>query len=360
MSSGGNSGIFQVLIGVLAAAAAAVVSGFTGLLTYRSYVSVPAWNPSDMTIGLSKDNNFAYMSDGLDIQMYSRDLVTGALTNLIPATIRLPLPCPQNMEVMCLTISQDLFTPKLHAVYGQAAGNVWIATFSINPSTGALTFLCAVWTNLLYSQGTPISLSASAANTGPVLYLAVDNTGGGFGATQMFLQSQYILPLGTVGAAGAPAWSIAPPVAGVNVRPYRVRVSPDLSVAFVFYFDNPPALGYIARYAIQPDGSLLYMYSSPATTTVENGTIAFTQNNAPGVFAPYAYTTDGFKLGEFSIDPATLVLTPLSPALVAIQPFIGEPTDIGISIDGLFAYVCVIVAANPPPGPYFIAIYDVH
>lgn len=125
----------------------------TGILTSQSTISVTA--PAEYGIVVSPDNNFVYVVGTTVIYQFSRNLSTGALTALSPASVSASSGSSNVYQILMSSDGNFVYT----------LSNNHISMFSRNLSTGLLTALSpATFANLSAVAALGICLSSDGKN----------------------------------------------------------------------------------------------------------------------------------------------------------------------------------------------------
>ena len=322
------------------------------------------------SIAVDPAGKFAYVaSEGCDgfgfVSMYTINPTTGALTSIGP-------PVPSNDELTD-SVAVD---PSGKFAYVTSSGDVWdidygsIVTFSINPTTGALTPTTAgIGAGL---NGTPGFFNSMAFDPSGKFAYAAD--GGAFPPGSFGGDSS--VSMYTINSTTGALTSIGMIAAGTG--PVSVAVDPAGKFAYVANFESndlsmytidattgalastgtiaagpgpvsvavDPAgkFAYVADWTYNTEGSVS-MYTIDATTgaltfigSIAAGTSAFSVAVDPaGKFAYVANWTGNDTEGSvstYTIDATTGVLTPSGTIATELSP-----TSIVIHPSGKFAYV---------------------
>jgi YVTN family beta-propeller protein len=379
MSNGTINGLFaQISASDVAAAGTAAVTVFNpgtgGGSSNPSTFTITPGAVDPQSIAVDPAGKFAYVaSSGCAAQgyvsMYTINPTTGALASIAP-------PVPTNDESTA-SVTVD---PSGKFAYVASAGDVWdidfgsIVTFSINPTTGALTST----TGGIFGSGingTPEYFNSMAFNPSGKFAYAADGgacpqCGGGFGGSSSV--SMYSID-GTTGAltstgmiaAGAGPDSVAVDPAGKfayvtnsesnDVSMYSIDATTGAwasmgtigagAVPLSVVMDPAGKFAYVANWTAYGAEGSVSMYTINATTgaltsigTIAAGTSPVSMAVDPaGKFAYVANFTGNQTVGSvsmYTIDATTGDLTPIGT--IATEQ---APTSVAIHPSGKFVYV---------------------
>jgi len=371
-----NGLIAQISASDVAAAGTAAVTVFNpgpgGGSSNPSTFTITTGAVDPQSIAVDPAGKFAYVASlGCDggsggyVSMYTINPSTGALASIAP-------PVPSNDE------NTDSVTvdPFGKFAYVASSGNVWaidfgsVLTYTINPTTGALTSTTG-GINATGINGTPEFFNSVALDPSGKFAYAAD--GGAFPPTAGISGGSSSVSMYTINSTTGAMTSIGMIAAGTG--PDSVAVDPAGKFAYVTNFGSNDVSMYTrdattgalasigtiaagtgpASVAVDPAGKFAYvtnfgsndvsMYTIDATTgaLISIGSIAAGTEPVSVAVDPAdkfafvanltGYNTDG-SVSMYTIDATTGGLTPLGTIATGLSP-----TSIAIHPSGKFAYV---------------------
>jgi 6-phosphogluconolactonase (cycloisomerase 2 family) len=281
--------------------------------------TVSAGGPAPQSIAMDSAGKFAYVADtgcGYTgyVSMYTINTTTGALTSIGP-----PAPVPDDEEFTdAVTVD-----PSGKFVYVASSGDVWdidfgnISTYTINPTTGALT-----------STGTggpggdfPNSLAVDPS--GKFAFAADGGTlpaGGAGGSSNV---SMYTID-GTTGALTLMG------TVSTGTGPDSVAVDPSGKFVYVTNeYDVPGGTGSVSMYTLDATTGALTSIGTIAAGTEPVSVVA----DPAGQFA-YVANFQSNNVSMYSIDATTGALTSIGTIAAGTNP-----DSVAVDPAGKFAYV---------------------
>lgn len=266
------------------------INSSTGALTPLAAPTASA-GIQPQSIAINPAGTFAYVANEGDfllpgyVSMYSINSSTGALTPLSPPTVT------AGFGTGYITINPaGTFA---YAVNFEDSIVGSISTYSIDPSTGILTFL----NSGIALGNTPSELTINPAGTFAYITNKYDKN--------LFI---YSINPSSGSLSRVSSYSLSPSY------PTRVTINSSGTFAYIVNTGDGTSNGYVSMYSINATTGALTPLSTP---TVSAGISAQYLTISPsGTFAYLANGGDN-NISMYSIDKSTGILTPLSPAKVS-------------------------------------------
>lgn len=255
---------------------------------------------------------FAYVLNGDSVSMYTVDSCTGSLTPTTPATVATgssPMqPIPEQM--VADPLGRFAYVANL---VSNATDAATISMYTINPMTGVLTPTApATVPTGFFPQGIAIDPA------GKFVYTANSDDN----SVSMFTINQ------TTGLLTP----TSPPAVPAGSSPDAVTVDPTGKFAYAANQDD----GTISMYNINPTTGVLTPTNPPTVPTGASPFQVTVSPNGKFAYVPNEGDNSGTGLSQYTIDPATGVLTPNTPEFVTTG---NEPTGVAVDPSSEFAFV---------------------
>ncbi len=212
-------------------------------------------------------------------------------------------------------------TPDGRSVYVTNAGRNTVSQYTVDPSTGAL------------SPKVPATVATGPSQTGPA-GVAVTPDGKSAYVTNASGNTVAQFTIDLVSGVLSPK---TPATLATGTSPHGVAVTPDGKSVYVTNFGlnppNPLATDTISQYSIDPATGVLTP-KTPATVPTGAGPLGVAL--APDGKSVYVANDFGGAVSQYNVDPLSGVLRPKFPATVATG---SNPLSVAVTPDGTSAYV---------------------